>query len=75
MRIYRTPEWKLILDFLNPGRNELYNLANDPIENHNLYSSRKTNKEIASVIQDFTKKIQEEMNRINDPVAALPVLE
>ncbi len=75
MRVYRTPEWKLILDFLNPGRNELFNLANDPNENHNLYSSRKTNKEIASVIQGLTKKIQEEMNRIHDPVSELPVLE
>ena len=33
---WRTPEWKLVRDFLNPERDELYDLKNDPDENHNL---------------------------------------
>ena len=30
MRMFRTPEWKLVRDFLNPERDELYHLAEDP---------------------------------------------
>lgn len=36
MRIYRTPEWKLLRDFRRPGRDELYDLKNDPGETKNL---------------------------------------
>ncbi|MCB1124790.1 MAG: DUF4976 domain-containing protein, partial [Verrucomicrobiae bacterium] len=36
MRCYRTPEWKLIRDFKNEGRDELYYLAKDPKESKNL---------------------------------------
>lgn len=74
MRIYRTPEWKLILDFLNPGRNELYNLKEDPNENHNLYSEKDKDAKIASVVEKLTSKIREEMEKIDDPVKNMPVL-
>ena len=36
MRMYRTPQWKLVRDFLNPERDELYNLESDPAETTNL---------------------------------------
>ena len=36
MRMLRTPRWKLVRDFLNPGRDELYDLAADPEETTNL---------------------------------------
>jgi choline-sulfatase len=36
MRVYRTPEWKLMRDFLRPGKDELYHLAEDPGETKNL---------------------------------------
>ncbi len=39
MRGYRTPEWKLMIDFANEGRAELYDLKNDPAEHHNLIES------------------------------------
>jgi choline-sulfatase len=39
MRMMRTPEWKLVRDFLNPERDELYHLAHDPAENTNLIDS------------------------------------
>ncbi len=32
MRGYRTPEWKLMIDFANEGRAELYDLRNDPAD-------------------------------------------
>ena len=31
-RGWRTPGWKYAIDFLNPGRVELYDLRNDPTE-------------------------------------------
>lgn len=39
MRMYRTPEWKLIRDFRNEGRDELYDLTADPAETTNLIDS------------------------------------
>ena len=36
MRMLRTPRWKLVRDFLNPERDELYDLAADPEETTNL---------------------------------------
>jgi len=36
LRAYRTPEWKLVRDFKNAGRDELYHLARDPAERTNL---------------------------------------
>ena len=39
MRMYRTPEWKLIRDFGNTDRDELYNLTADPAETTNLIRS------------------------------------
>jgi uncharacterized sulfatase len=39
MRMIRTPEWKLIRHFEPGGQNELYHLASDPGELHNLAGS------------------------------------
>lgn len=39
MRAYRTTEWKLIKDYLNPERDELYDLVHDPAETQNLFNS------------------------------------
>jgi uncharacterized sulfatase len=36
LRMYRTPEWKLVRDFAQQGRDELYHLAADPEERANL---------------------------------------
>ena len=36
MRCYRTPKWKLVRDFLNPDRDELFNLVVDPDETTNV---------------------------------------
>jgi choline-sulfatase len=40
--MYRTPEWKLVRDFLNPGKNELYHLKVDPDEGQNLIDDPST---------------------------------
>lgn len=39
MRAIRTSSWKLVRDFLNPHRDQLYDLANDPEELRNLIVS------------------------------------
>tara|TARA_Y100001972_G_C7660069_1_gene332805 strand:+ start:422 stop:1885 length:1464 start_codon:yes stop_codon:yes gene_type:complete len=66
MRTYRTPEWKLTLDFKDPGRHELYHLSEDPAENHNLINSQ--SEEVRTVIRTLTDKIHEKMTEINDPL-------
>lgn len=39
MRAYRTERWKLVRDYLNPERDELYDLKADPEETANLIAS------------------------------------
>ncbi|AQQ72356.1 Arylsulfatase [Limihaloglobus sulfuriphilus] len=61
LRAYRTPEWKLIRDFLNPQRDELYCLKNDPAENINLINSRNPN--VRKVIKELDEKILENVKK------------
>lgn len=66
MRTYRTPEWKLIVDFLNEGRSELYNLKQDPAETNNLISD--CTEEIRKVTSELYGKIISKMKEIKDPL-------
>ena len=66
MRMYRTPEWKLIKDYLNEGRDELYNLREDPEERSNLLPAQDDS--IRNVVADLTAKIEDQMQLINDPL-------
>jgi uncharacterized sulfatase len=66
MRCYRTREWKLVRDFLNPERNELYDLANDPEEHHNMFDDE--SEPTASVRRGLNRKILQKMKRIHDPL-------
>ena len=66
MRTYRTREWKLIRDFLNPERDELYDLRNDPEERQNLIAS--TDPKAQAVIRELHAKILQKMRESNDPV-------
>lgn len=66
MRMIRTSEWKLIRDFLNEGRDELYHLTEDPAEANNLIASNSP--EVQSVIKQLDAKILANMQAINDPV-------
>jgi len=63
MRCYRTPKWKLIRDYKNPQRDELYDLVNDPEETTNVIKVA-ANK---NILADLDKKLIEYMNSINDP--------
>jgi uncharacterized sulfatase len=66
MRCYRTPEWKLVRDFLNPERDELYHLALDPEENINLIGCHSL--EVEKVLTHLESKMEEQMEKIHDPL-------
>ena len=67
MRGYRTAEWKLKRDFLNPDRDELYDLRNDPGETRNLASSEL--EAVRTAVTDLNRRIREKMVEIKDPLA------
>lgn len=66
MRCYRTSEWKLVIDFLNPERNELYHIAYDPEENINLYPYSSEN--LDRIRTELKQKIIDKMQEIGDPL-------
>lgn len=70
MRMYRTPEWKLIRDFRNEGRDELYNLKADPAERNNLIGSDDPQARWAREALGAAMLIR--MREIDDPALARP---
>ncbi len=67
MRSYRTSEWKLKRDFLNPDRDELYDLRNDPGETRNLATSELEG--VRTAVTDLNRRIREQMAKLKDPLA------
>lgn len=65
MRMWRTPKWKLIRDFRDRGRDELYNLEKDPGETNNLIHD--PSDEVRRVIEKLHAKIIARMREIGDP--------
>ena len=70
LRAYRTPQWKLVRDFLNPGKDELYHLEADPDEAKNLIDS--TDPKVLAVKKDLNQKLAAKMWEIKDPVVTSP---
>ncbi|MCG8650281.1 MAG: sulfatase-like hydrolase/transferase, partial [Pirellulales bacterium] len=68
MRCYRTKDWKLVRDFLNPERDELYDLRNDPEETNNLIAVDQHQQTVARL----HKKLLARMREIDDPVVPAP---
>ena len=66
MRAYRTPEWKLVIDFKDSLRNELYHLEEDPEERHNLYKVQEA--VIENQKRVLREKIIRQMRKLNDPL-------
>jgi len=69
MRAYRTPKWKLVRDFLNPERDELYDLEQDPAESTNRIHDESP--EVKQVIAALHARIIEHMRRTGDPILSL----
>ena len=69
MRAWRTPRWKLVLDFANARRDELYDLANDPREATNLIESNDPRAQHAR--KTLEAKIRARMRQLNDPALRL----
>jgi uncharacterized sulfatase len=65
MRMYRTPKWKIIRDFTRSGKDELYHLAEDPLELTNLIESEDA--AVLAAKQDLDNKMLAFMARIGDP--------
>ncbi len=66
MRMYRTSDWKLIRDFRDHDRDELYSLTDDPEETNNLVNS--DDARVKKIILDLDKKLRSKMQALNDPV-------
>ncbi|MCR9229142.1 MAG: sulfatase-like hydrolase/transferase [Flavobacteriaceae bacterium] len=66
MRSYRNANWKLVKDFLNEGRDELYNMKTDPEEEHNLINEG--DEQLEKVKEMLTGKILGKMEEIGDPL-------
>ena len=69
MRGWRTPKWKLVRDFLNEGRDELYDLSKDPEETNNLINSEKSVHQ--NIIRELHSKILAKMEELMDPALEL----
>jgi len=67
LRTYRTPRWKLTVDFLNPGRDELYDLVGDPAETRNLVDDPGVEAQAARL--QLAQKIRDAMLANHDPIA------
>ena len=64
MRGWRTPNWKYMIDFANPGREELYDLAEDPDETTNLAKSN--DPQHVRAREEMGEKIRARMKEIDD---------
>ena len=70
MRTIRTPQWKLIRDFLNPTRDELYDLVADPEESRNRISDT-SDPAVRAAIAALDIRVREKMRLHRDPALAL----
>lgn len=67
MRMYSDGQYKLLRDFKNPGRDEFYDLINDPEETTNLINS-KLSEQQQSIVTKFDQIISEKMRTTSDPL-------
>jgi uncharacterized sulfatase len=68
MRMMRAGGWKLVRDFLNPARDELYDLTDDPAESKNLIHS--DTPEAQRAVAELHEKLVARMRENGDGVLA-----
>ena len=66
LRSERNNEWKLVMDFSENRRDELYHVWEDPYEKTNLVDEK--NSLIESIKRDLEARIRQRMHEINDPL-------
>ena len=66
LRTFRTSAWKIVVDFDDTKKNELYHLQVDPYEKSNLYRSSKP--EVVKKRIELEKILVAKMKEINDPL-------
>lgn len=69
MRSFARDGWKLVRDFEELGRDELFNLQSDPSEQRNLIAS--TDPQVSTVRDELDQRLSEQMHDIEDPLAPL----
>ncbi len=67
MRMLRTQRWKLVRDFLNPERDELYDLGSDPAETTNLIFHPKAQPQLERLGRRLTARMREVGDRLAKP--------
>jgi uncharacterized sulfatase len=65
LRMLRTPQWKLVRDFLNEGRDELYDLAADPGEDRNLIAD--PSPAARRALAELDARLRARMRELKDP--------
>jgi choline-sulfatase len=65
MRMWRTERWKLVRDYLNPGRDEFFDLKRDPAESINIIHSARP--DVREAVRALSRKIVAQMKTLNDP--------
>ena len=69
--MWRTREWKLIRDFRNPGKDELYHLAKDPAETRNLVDA--TDPDVKLMKESLQVQLLERMREIGQEAPVSPL--
>ena len=67
MRMLRTAGWKLVRDFLNPERDELYDLASDPEETTNLIFHPDAEPQLERLGRRLSARMREVGDRLAGP--------
>jgi uncharacterized sulfatase len=66
LRMVRAGGWKLVRDFANPGRDELYHVARDPGEKQNLIAD--PDGEVVRIRRALEARLGSRLRELNDPV-------
>lgn len=69
LRSFQNADWKLVRDFAEIGRDELYNLQDDPNETHNLIGS--DDPQAKAACEQLNSQLVERMKLIEDPLYPL----